>query len=281
MKRLFRVAINEPGLLVGLALVGLLIVSIIAPALLVGLDGEAMSFDAIQAPPSALHPFGTDNLGRDILARTLLGGQSTLALAAVATIVGVGLGAIIGMIAGYKGGLIDDALMRTGDAIMALPSLILSMLVLVALGSGPLAIILAIVIIFAPRAARITRSAALNVVSLDFVAAASVVGESEVNVIFREILPNIWPTILVEACLRFSYAILLISALGYLGIGVQPPTPDWGLMIAEGAAFISVAPWMVLFPAIGIVVAVISVNLIGDGLQDLIGSQQRRGVSHV
>ena len=281
MKRLFRVAINEPGLLVGLALVGLLIVSIIAPALLVGLDGEAMSFDGIQAPPSALHPFGTDNLGRDILARTLLGGQSTLALAAVATIVGVGLGAIIGMIAGYKGGLIDDALMRTGDAIMALPSLILSMLVLVALGSGPLAIILAIVIIFAPRAARITRSAALNVVSLDFVAAASVVGESEVNVIFREILPNIWPTILVEACLRFSYAILLISALGYLGIGVQPPTPDWGLMIAEGAAFISVAPWMVLFPAIGIVVAVISVNLIGDGLQDLIGSQQRRGVSHV
>jgi peptide/nickel transport system permease protein len=166
--------------------------------------------------------------------------------------------------------------MRLGDAVMALPSLILAMLVLVAIGSGPLAILIAIVLIFAPRSARIVRSAALNVSSLDFVAAASVIGESQASVILREILPNIWPNVLVEGCLRFSYAILLISALGYLGIGMQPPTPDWGLMISEAAAYVTVAPWMMIGPAIGIVLAVIGVNLVGDGLQDMLGSRLRR-----
>ena len=139
--------------------------------------------------------------------------------------------------------------MRIGDAVMALPSLILAMLVMVAVGSGPAAILLAIILIFAPRAARITRSVVLTVVNLDFVSAASVIGESQASVIFREILPNIWPNILVEACLRFSYAILIISALGYLGIGLQPPTPDWGLMISEAASYVTAAPWMLFGPA--------------------------------
>lgn len=264
--------------LFGLAAVALMLLG--AP-LLLNIDGEAMDVEAILAAPSLAHPAGTDHLGRDVLSRTLLGGRSTLSLAAAATILGVSLGALIGMVAGYKRGLIDEVLMRLGDAVMALPSLILAMLVLVAVGSGPPAILVAIILIFAPRAARITRSVVLNVAAQDFVAAASVVGESQVSVLLREILPNIWPNILVEACLRFSYAILIISALGYLGIGVQPPTPDWGLMISESAPYLTIAPWMTLAPALGIVASVTSVNLVGDGLQEVIGRRMRRMESHV
>jgi peptide/nickel transport system permease protein len=267
-------------LLGGLLLVVLVAFIVLAPSLL-PFDAQTMSADAILAPPSTMHWAGTDQLGRDVFARTVLGARSTLVLAAAATVFGVCLGAFVGMVAGYDRGLLDSALMRLGDAVMALPSLVLAMLVLIAVGSGPGAILLAITIIFVPRAARITRSVVLNVVNLDFVAAASVVGESRASILAREILPNVWPNILVEGCLRFSYAILLISALGYLGIGVQPPTPDWGLMIADGSAYVSTAPWMILAPAIGIVLSVVSVNLVGDGLQEIVGGRMRRGASHV
>lgn len=244
-------------------------------------DAETMLMDAILTPPDTTHWAGTDQLGRDIFVRTLLGGRSTLGLALAGTILGVGVGALVGMVAGYKGGQLDNILMRLCDVLMALPSIILAMLVMVAVGSGPVAILLAIVGIFMPRSARIVRSATLNVATREFVSAASVVGESQASIIFREILPNILPSILVEACLRFSYAILIISALGYLGIGVQPPTPDWGLMIADGSAYITIAPWMILAPAAGIVISVISVNLLGDLLQDVIGDRQHRMTSYV
>ena len=269
------------GLSLGIIALGVVLVLVFAAPMLLPFDAETMSADAILSPPDVRHWLGTDHLGRDVFARTVLGGRSTLALAVAATALGVGIGASVGMVAGYKAGLIDNLLMRTSDAVMALPSLILAMLVMVAVGSGPAAILLAIVLIFSPRAARITRSVVLNVARLDFVAAASVVGESQTSVLVREILPNVWPNILVEACLRFSYAILLISALGYLGIGIQPPTPDWGLMISEGAAYITAAPWMIFGPALGIVLAVISVNIVGDGLQERIGARLRRTTAHV
>ncbi len=272
---------RDAGLIAGAGGLAVVVLLVLLVPFLLPFDAETMSIDAILAPPSATHWAGTDQLGRDIFVRTVLGGRSTLSLALAATILGVSLGALIGMVTGYRRGLLDEVVMRLMDALMALPSIILAMLVLVAVGSGPAAILLAIVFIFAPRSARITRSVVLNVVSQDFVAAASVVGESQASVLFREILPNIWPNILVEACLRFSYAILIISALGYLGIGVQPPTPDWGLMIADGTSFITVAPWMIIAPAAGIVLSVISVNLLGDSLQDVIGGRQRRAASHV
>lgn len=267
-----------------LAVIGAVVIAVLAVGFapfLLPFDAQTMSIDAILVPPDAVHWAGTDQLGRDLFARTLLGARATLSLALAGTFLGVGSGAVIGMIAGYGGGTVDAVLMRLCDALMALPSIILAMLVLVAVGNGPTAILLAIIGIFAPRSARIIRSAVLNVVTRDFVAAASVVGESSASVLLREILPNIWPNILVEACLRFSYAILIISALGYLGIGVQPPTPDWGLMIAEGTAYLMVAPWMIMTPAVGIVVSVMTVNLLGDWLQDVIGDRQRRAVSHV
>lgn len=272
---------NAPALIAGCAVLLLVAVFIALGPLMLPYDAQSMSIDAILVPPDAAHWAGTDQLGRDIFVRTLLGGRSTLGLALAGTVLGVGAGALVGMVAGYKGGRLDNILMRLCDALMALPSIILAMLVMVAVGSGPVAILLAIIGIFTPRSARIVRSATLNIVTREFVAAASVVGESQTSIIFREILPNILPNILVEACLRFSYAILIISALGYLGIGVQPPTPDWGLMIAEGSAYITIAPWMILAPAAGIVISVISINLLGDQLQDVIGDRQHRMTSHV
>jgi peptide/nickel transport system permease protein len=240
-----------------------------------------MSPEYILSPPSPEHLGGTDNLGRDVLTRMLFGGRTTLLLAFAATLLGVGMGALVGMIAGYSRGLTDKLSMRFADAVMALPSLVLAMLALVAFGNGPLAVVGAIAIVFAPRAARIVRSVVLDIATRDFVLAASVIGESQASILLREIMPNIWPNLLVEACLRFSYAILLISSLGYLGIGVQPPTPDWGLMIADSAAYITTAPWMVVWPAAGIVLSVVTVNLIGDRLQESFATWRRGRTAHV
>jgi peptide/nickel transport system permease protein len=240
---------------------------------------EEMSADAMLLGPSLAHPFGTDNFGRDVLSRVLVGARTTLSLALAASAAGLFAGAVIGLLAGFRGGLIDQILMRTGDVAMAIPSLILAMLVIVAMGSGNVTVIVAIAIVFAPRAARILRSAALNIRELDFIAAARVLGESENSILLRELLPNMWPFILVEACIRLSYAILMISALGYLGVGVQPPTPDWGLMIADAAGFITSAPWMIAGPSAAIVFCVVAVNLLGEEMQLLIQQHARRPVS--
>jgi peptide/nickel transport system permease protein len=272
---------GDKGLAIGLFAIVLVLAFILVAPLILPLDPEAMSPDFILAPPSLAHWGGTDNLGRDILIRTLMGARSTLTLALAATLVGVGLGALIGMVAGYRRGLMDKLSMRLADAVMALPSLVLAMLALVVFGNGPGAVLGAIAIVFVPRAARIMRSVVLDLATRDFVVAASVIGESQASILLREILPNMWPNLLVEACLRFSYAILLISSLGYLGIGVQPPTPDWGLMIADSSAYITTAPWMVIWPAAGIVASVVSVNLLGDRLQERFAAWRRGRISHV
>jgi peptide/nickel transport system permease protein len=272
---------SDRGLTLALISVALVFAFILIAPLVLPLDPEAMSPEFILAPPSVEHWGGTDNLGRDILTRTLMGARSTLTLALAATLLGVGLGALIGMIAGYSRGLMDKLSMRLADAVMALPSLVLAMLALVVFGNGPGAVLGAIAIVFVPRAARIMRSVVLDLATRDFVVAASVIGESRASVLLREILPNMWPNLLVEACLRFSYAILLISSLGYLGIGVQPPTPDWGLMIADSSAYITTAPWMVIWPAAGIVASVVTVNLLGDSLQERFAAWRRGRMSHV
>jgi peptide/nickel transport system permease protein len=272
---------GDRGLAAALVAVAFVFAFILLAPLVLPLDPEAMSPEFILAPPSLEHWGGTDNLGRDILTRTLMGARSTLTLALAATLLGVGLGALIGMVAGYRGGFMDKLSMRLADAVMALPSLVLAMLSLVVFGNGPGAVLGAIAIVFLPRAARIMRSVVLDLATRDFVVAASVIGESQASILLREILPNMWPNLLVEACLRFSYAILLISSLGYLGIGVQPPTPDWGLMIADSSAYITTAPWMVVWPAAGIVVSVVTVNLLGDRLQERFAAWRRGRMSHV
>jgi peptide/nickel transport system permease protein len=221
---------------------------------------------AVLQPPSPDHLFGTDGYGRDVFSRVLVGARSILTLAAFATLVGVGFGCALGLVSGYFGGLIDEALMRIVDVLLALPGLLLALLILTFLGSSPVNLVVSIAIVFIPKSARVARGAVMPLRQLGFVEAARLRGSRWHVIVFRELLPNVGSELAVEFCLRFAYALLLISSLGFLGFGVQPPHPDWGLMINESRNFITVAPWAVLFPALAIGIIVVAVNVLADNM---------------
>jgi peptide/nickel transport system permease protein len=219
-------------------------------------------------PPSRQFLGGTDQFGRDLLSRVMWGARATLAVAAASTLIGVALGVAVGMIGGYYRGIVDEILMRIVDALMALPSLLLAMLILTTLGSHPLYVVIGIAIVFMPRSARMVRGVALSLAASDFVDAARLRGESAGYIIVREMLPNAWTPIIVEVSIRFGYAILLATSLGFLGLGAGPPTPDWGLMINEALSFLDQAPWLAILPAVAIATVVVGANLVGDGIRE-------------
>jgi peptide/nickel transport system permease protein len=221
---------------------------------------------AVLKPPSWGHPFGTDGFGRDVLSRVLTGARSILVLATLATTFGVATGSALGLVSGYRGGLVDEALMRLVDILLALPGLLLALLILTSLGSSAMNLVIAIAIVFVPKSARVARSAIAPLRRLGYVEAARLRGTSWLAIVFRELLPNVRGELAVEFCLRFAYALLLISSLGFLGFGVQPPAPDWGLMISEARGLVMIAPWIVLFPALAIGLIVVAVNVLADGL---------------
>lgn len=259
-----------------LGLRGKLAVGVIALYLLVALFGEAVApysptafnLTSVLRPPSAEHLFGTDGFGRDVFSRTLAGARSILGLAAAATLLGVGTGWLLGASAGYVGGFIDEATMRAVDVLLALPGLLLALLIMTSAGSSPSRVLVSIAIVFVPKAARIARAATLPIRALGFVDAAKMRGDRWFVVVTREIIPNLRAELTVELCLRFAYALLLISSLGFLGFGVQPPAPDWGLMISDSRNFVSVAPWMMLFPAVAIGLIVVAVSSLADAVTD-------------
>ncbi|MEO8302907.1 MAG: ABC transporter permease [Betaproteobacteria bacterium] len=216
--------------------------------------------------PSWAHLFGTDGFGRDVFSRVLVGTRTILLLSIAATLFGVGVGGGIGLVSGYRGGMLDEILMRLVDILLALPGLLLAILILTSLGPSSLNLVVSIAIVFVPKSARIARSAILPLRGHGYVEAARLRGASTTMIVFRELLPNVLPELIVEFCLRFAYALLLISSLGFLGFGVQPPTPDWGLMISEARNYVSIAPWAVLFPALAIGILVVAVNALADAL---------------
>lgn len=226
------------------------------------------------APPSAEFWLGTDRYGRDIFSRVIHGTQLTVTMAGTGTVIGVAIGLIIGLFSGYIGGWFDEILMRITDIVMSFPALLLAMLVVAALGSNEINAVLSIGIVFIPKVARVVRSATLGLRNVQFVEAAEVRGESNSYIIFREILPNVWPPVIVETCIRLSYAVLLVVSLSYLGLGAQPPAPDWGLMIAKERAFLVSAPWVVFAPAGAIVLLIIAVNLLGDGMREYLAARK-------
>jgi peptide/nickel transport system permease protein len=216
--------------------------------------------------PTHAHPFGTDGFGRDVFSRVLVGARTILLLSVAATGLGVGAGCALGLISGYRGGIVDEVLMRLVDVALALPGLLLALLILTSLGPSSINLVIAIAIVFVPKSARIARSAVLPLRDLGYVEAARLRGARLLTIVFRELMPNILPELTVEFCLRYAYALLLISSLGFLGFGVQPPTPDWGLMISEARNYVSIAPWAVLFPALAIGIIVVAVNALADAL---------------
>jgi len=221
--------------------------------------------DALQ-PPSWTYWFGTDQFGRDVFSRIVYGARGTLLLAAAATTFGVGLGVAIGMTVGYYGGKLDEVVMRIMDGLLSFPSLLLAMLIVSSLGPSAINVVIAIMIVFVPRSTRVLRSVVLGLKSLEFVEAAKVRGESAFYVIARELLPNAAGPIVVELAIRLSFAILLSTSLGFIGIGVQPPAPDWGLMVSDGRKYLQMAPWLMVFPALAISSVVVGTNLFGDWL---------------
>lgn len=237
----------------------------------------------VAAAPGEGYPFGTDHLGRDVYSRVILGAGSIFWKAGLGTLVAVVAGTVLGLLIGYQGGLLDEVLSRFIDAFLALPAMLVA---LVTLGivrnldfeAGSLAswladnsVLLVIALVYIPIVARVVRSATLDVKTREFVEAAQIRGESALYVMFREIFPSVIPALVVEASLRFSYAIFLVASLGFLGVGARPPTADWGLMVNENrGGLYHLTPWALNYPALAIAILVVGVNLMSDGVKRVI-----------
>lgn len=217
--------------------------------------------------PSVKFLFGTDQFGRDILSRVMSGSTTLVLVSGTGTLLGITAGSIIGMGSAYMGNWIDDVVMRVMDGLMSFPSLLMALLVISTLGPNVLFIVATVGIVTTPGVARVMRSATLSLKEQEFVQSARLRGESPPYIIFREILPNTLPILGVELSVRLSYSILIVSSLGFLGLGVQPPSPDWGLMIAQSRPFLYSAPWVALFPAAAVATLVVGINLLTDAVR--------------
>ncbi|WP_293853542.1 ABC transporter permease [uncultured Alsobacter sp.] len=226
--------------------------------------------------PSASFWLGTDQFGRDLFSRILNGARTTVAFGVSATLLGVGFGAMIGITAGVVGGWIDSLIMRLVDGLLAVPDLLFTLLIVTVLGGGAGHALLAVAVAFTPGMARISRSAVLSVRTREFVQAAVARGESRAYIIGAEVLPNALGPLIVEATIRVSFAIMLGATLGFLGLGAQPPSTEWGLMIAEARQYMFRNPWCVAAPGAAIAIAALGFNLFGDALRDLIDPRGRR-----
>jgi peptide/nickel transport system permease protein len=240
--------------------------------LIVPHDPNAQDLLSTLQRPTGSHLFGTDDLGRDVFSRVLAGSRSVLTIAPAATALGLLGGITIGLITGYYRGLVDDILMRIVDALLAFPLVIIALLVLAVLGHSNLNVVLVIAVVFTPLIARTVRAAVLSEREREYVASAQLLGEHGIVVMVREILPNVTGAIVVEATVRLGYAIFTTATLSFLGLGIQQPSPDWGLTISLGRGFLQVAPWMVLFPALALATLVVSLNFVADGLREVLSS---------
>ncbi len=262
-----RTALRTPSAVVGLCVVVFWIVCAIFWPLFAPYDPDAQDFNALLAQPSAAHLFGADQLGRDVLSRVLAGSREVLLLAPAATAIGLIGGIIVGLATAYYGGWFDEIVMRLMDAIMAFPFIILALLILAVMGPSAQNVILVIGFGYIPLTGRVVRSAALSVSNLDYIAAARLRGARGLSIMATEILPNITGPIIVEATVRVGYAVFAAASLSFLGLGVPPPSSNWGAMINETHLYITVDPAIVLAPTLAIGSLVVSINLLADGMR--------------
>jgi peptide/nickel transport system permease protein len=226
--------------------------------------------------PSITHFFGTDEYGRDVLSRALYGSRLSLFLGFSATLVSLVVGVPLGLVAGYARGRLDEVIMRCLDVLISFPPIMLVLLLLSVTEPALWKTSAAIGLLFVPAIARIVRSVTLGLVAEEFIVAARARGESTWYILGRELLPNTWPAIMVEASLRITFAVLVGAVLSFLGFGVQPPDADWGLMISQARGFLGQAPWIALTPGFAMCVTVVGVNLLGDGLREYLDPRERR-----
>lgn len=250
-------------------------IAIVAP-IVAPFAPEAIDPDHAFAGPSATHLAGTDQLGRDVLSRVLLGGRAAIALAAVAASLAMVVGGFAGIALGYKGGWLDEIALRLADAVQAIPGLLLFLAVVTVLGPRTDVLVGLLVLVNLPGIVRVARAATLEQVGRDYVAAARARGESALAIVWLELLPNVRDVLLVEFAMRASWMVMSLAALSFLGFGVTPPTPDWGLMVAENRSRLSIAPWATLAPAIALSTLVIGLNLTADALGKVLGLDAAR-----
>ena len=262
-------------------LIGLVITAAIALMALISLFWTPYDITRLQVAArmqglSLSHPFGTDHLGRDILSMIMIGARNSIAVALVAVGIGFGIGVPLGARAAARGGWIDDALMRLNDVVFAFPALISAVMITAVFGPGAVNAIIAIGIFNIPVFARVARAGALSLWPREFVLAARAAGKGRVLITLEHILPNIMSLLLVQATIQFALGVLAEAGLSYLGLGAQPPMPSWGRMLFDAQTRIAVAPHLALFPGLAIVITVLGLNLLGDGLRDVLDPRLRR-----
>ena len=265
--------------LLGLAMAaGLLLLALLGPVLAPYPNhvAGAVSTAARFQPPSLAHPFGTNEVGQDILSLVLAGAQVSVVAGLAVVLLGTLVGTVVGAIAGYAGGWLDEALMRLADLKLTVPGLMLAMAVAAALGPGMVNMVIAISLSWWPGYARLVRAEVMARKEEMFVTAARAIGASGARILFRHILPNVATPVIVKMSLDMGFAILTVASLGFIGIGVRPPTPEWGAMLSVARGYMPDYWWMSLFPGLAIFVAVFGFNLLGDGLRDLFDPRARR-----
>ncbi|MCC6468646.1 MAG: ABC transporter permease [Alphaproteobacteria bacterium] len=268
MPELLARLLRSPQGALGLAIVAMALLAVAVGPLVAPYAPEGLFPLNRYKAPSAAFPLGTDQYGRDILSRLLHGARATVVMAVCATALGTLAGAVVGTASAYWGGRGDEAIMRTIDAIMSVPSLLFALLIVNLLGKSSVNALIAVAIAFTPAMARISRSVALTVRKQDYINAAIARGEGAPYVVLREMLPNVVAPIVVEMTIRVSFAVMLFATLSFLGLGAQPPAPEWGLMVSEARKFMHLSAWMILWPSLAIAFVAIGFNLLGDGLRD-------------
>jgi peptide/nickel transport system permease protein len=265
----------SPRIWIGLSVVGLMIFLAATADFLTPYDPNYQDYTQFRQPPSLDHPFGTDQVGRDVYSRVIYGTRISLLVGVVAVGIGMTAGVLIGLVAGLYRGWLDEVLMRVMDAIHAFPALVLALAITAALGTGIINIMIAIGIVYMPSYARLVRGQVLSVRERDFVVAAQILGATIPRLMFLHIWPNVTAPIIVQASLNVSTAILTEASLSFLGLGVRPPTPSWGSSLQGGYQYLSSAPWLSLYPGIAIFIAVLAFNLFGDGLRQMLDPRLR------
>jgi peptide/nickel transport system permease protein len=275
VRRVVRRVWRNRAAVVGLALVGLLAGTALAADWLPLPDPLAMVSAHRLAGPSLGQPFGADAFGRDLLSRIIHGARLSLQVAGASVSAALVVGSVLGLVAGYAGGRLDQVLMRAMDVFFSFPAVLLALGIVAALGPRPANVVLAIAVVYTPIFARVVRGPVLSLRERDFVEASRALGAAASRIVGRHIVPNLLSVIVVQASIALSWALLTEASLSFLGLSAQPPTPSWGAMLSEGRQNLELAPHLAIFPGLAIMLAVLGFNLLGDGLRDLLDPHQR------
>jgi peptide/nickel transport system permease protein len=274
-RRALRRLVRRKGAMLGLAVIVLFVALAVLAPFVAPYDPTAQSWTSVRKPPSALHLFGTDDVGRDVLSRIIFGARASLLAGVISVAIALAIGVPLGMLAGYVGGFVDALISRITDAMLAIPFLILAIALAAFLGPSLQNAMIAIGITTTPIFVRLTRAQVMAVKVEDYVEAARAVGNPPRRVVLVHVLPNILPSLMVQASLSIAAAIIAEAALSFLGLGQQPPAPSWGSMLNAAQRFLVTAPWMAVWPGLAIFLTVVSFNLLGDGLRDALDPRER------